>query len=138
MANNKMDVIINCLEGEDFYATFRVIAGHGKFFQLTKSDMKKKYKMGTTILYNSIQKFLWLLNLTIMLPLYVLKGTFAFLSCISFFSIGMGRLMAEGEETKQAIRKLIEQGLQNGTIKPFDRHVLTGGCTGNQALETLE
>jgi len=49
MANNKMDVIINCLEGEDFYATIRVIAKHGKFFQLTKSDMKKKYKMGKTI-----------------------------------------------------------------------------------------
>jgi len=53
-----MDVIINCLEGDDFHATFRVIADHGKFFQLTKSDMKKKYKMGITILYNSIQTFL--------------------------------------------------------------------------------
>jgi len=133
-----MDVIINCLEGDDFYATFRVIADHGKFFQLTKSDMKKKYKMGTTILYNSIQTFLWMLNLTIMLPLYVLKGTLKFLKCISFFSIGMDRIMAECEETKRAIQKLIEQGLHNGTIKPFDRHVLTGACTGTQALETLE
>ncbi|XP_022162608.1 fatty acid synthase-like [Myzus persicae] len=110
MANNKMNVIINCLEGEDFHATVRVIADHGKFFQLTKSDMKKKYKMG-----------MW-----------------AFINSISFFSIGMGRLMAECEETKRAIQKLIEQGLQTGTIKPFDRHVLTGACTGTQALETLE
>lgn len=46
MANQKMDVIINCLEGEDFHATIRVIAKHGHFFQLTKNDMKKKYKMG--------------------------------------------------------------------------------------------
>jgi hypothetical protein len=51
MANNKMNVIINCLDGEDFHATVRVIADHGKFFQLTKSDMKKEYKMGT---YNTI------------------------------------------------------------------------------------
>lgn len=51
MANNKMNVIINCLEGEDFHATVRVIADLGHFFQLTKSDMKKKFKMGTTILY---------------------------------------------------------------------------------------
>jgi len=62
----------------------------------------------------------------------------AFLNSISFFSIGMGRLMTECEETKQVIQKSIEQGLQNGTIKPFDRHVLTGACTGTQALETLE
>lgn len=47
MANNKMDVIINCLDGEDFHATLRVLAESGKFFQLTKNDMKKKYKMGT-------------------------------------------------------------------------------------------
>ncbi|XP_060836307.1 fatty acid synthase-like [Rhopalosiphum padi] len=110
MANNKMDVIINCLEGEDFYATIRVIAKHGKFFQLTKSDMKKKYKMG--------------LN--------------KFLNNISFFSVGMDRVIAECEETKRVIQHLIEHGLRNGTIKPFDRYVLTGACTGTQALETLE
>lgn len=46
MNKNKMNIIINCLDGEEFHATLRVIAPHGKFFQLTKSDMKKKYKMG--------------------------------------------------------------------------------------------
>lgn len=55
MANKKMDVIINCLDGEDFYATIRVIATHGKFFQLTKNDMKKKYKMGKQILQSRVQ-----------------------------------------------------------------------------------
>ncbi|XP_025202615.1 fatty acid synthase-like [Melanaphis sacchari] len=110
MANNKMNVIINCLDGEDFHATIRVIADHGKFFQLTKSDMKKKYKMG------------------------LLK----FLKDISFFSVSMDRVISECKETKQTIQKLIEHGLQNGTIKPFDRYVLTGVCTGTQALETLE
>lgn len=47
MANHMMDVIINCLDGENFQATLRVLAKSGKFFQLTKNDMKKKYKMGT-------------------------------------------------------------------------------------------
>lgn len=70
--------------------------------------------------------------------MYVLKGMWAFINSMSFFSIGMDRIMAECEETKQTIKKLIEQGLQNGTIKPFDRYVLTGACTGTQALETLE
>lgn len=46
MAHKKMDVIINCLDGEDFHASLRLIAVSGKIFQLTKTDMKKKYKMG--------------------------------------------------------------------------------------------
>ncbi|XP_025423656.1 fatty acid synthase-like [Sipha flava] len=110
MANNKMNVIINCLDGEDFHATVRVIADHGKFFQLTKSDMKKEYKMG-----------LW-----------------KFLRNISFYAISMERIIEETEETKRRIQKLIENGLQNGTIKSFDRCVLEGACSGIQALETLE
>jgi len=79
-----------------------------------------------------------MLNLTIILPLYVFKGLLKFLKDISFFSVGMDRVIAECEETKQTIQCLIERGLQNGTIKPFDRHVLAGACTGSQALETLE
>lgn len=47
MANKKMDVIINCLDGEYFYACLRLIALSGKVFQLAKTDMKKKLKMGT-------------------------------------------------------------------------------------------
>lgn len=50
----------------------------------------------------------------------------------------MDRIIDECEEKKLRIKKAIELGLQNGTIKPFDRHVLTGACTGAQALEVLE
>jgi hypothetical protein len=50
----------------------------------------------------------------------------------------MERIIEETEETKRRIQKLIENGLQNGTIKSFDRCVLEGACSGIQALETLE
>lgn len=79
-----------------------------------------------------------MLDSTIILTLYVFKGLLKFLKDISFFSVGMDRVIAECEETKQTIQCLIERGLQNGTIKPFDRHVLAGACTGTRALEILE
>lgn len=41
-----ISVIINCLSGSDFHATMRIIAPYGKFFQLTKTDMKNKGKFG--------------------------------------------------------------------------------------------
>lgn len=61
-----------------------------------------------------------------------------FLKDISFFSISMDRIIAESDETKKAIKSALERGLQNGTVKPFDRFVLKGACTGTQALETYE
>lgn len=39
-------IIINCLYGSDFHAAVRTIASYGKFFQLTKTDMKNKDKLG--------------------------------------------------------------------------------------------
>lgn len=50
MTNHKMNVIVNCLVGEDFYASLRLLETHGNIFQLAKSDMKKKYKLGTYLL----------------------------------------------------------------------------------------
>lgn len=41
-----VSTILNCLSGRDFQATLRVIAKFGHFFQLTKTDMKKKDKLG--------------------------------------------------------------------------------------------
>lgn len=49
MSKKQVKVIVNCLDGEDFYASMRIIANHGSFFQLTKADMKKKCKMGTCL-----------------------------------------------------------------------------------------
>ncbi|VVC29215.1 Hypothetical protein CINCED_3A015604 [Cinara cedri] len=109
MANKRMDVIINCLNGEDFHASMRIMKQHGTFFQLSKTDMRKKYKM----------------------------GLIRFLNDASFFSVSTERLIQETENTKKNIKNLIERRLQNGTIRSFDRCVITGACTGAQALEKL-
>lgn len=41
-----INTILNCLSGNDFHASLRIIATFGQFFQLTKVDMKKKKKLG--------------------------------------------------------------------------------------------
>lgn len=61
-----------------------------------------------------------------------------FLKNISFFAMGMERILTETKEIKKRIQHVIEQGLENDTIKPFDRCILTGACTEIQALETLK
>lgn len=61
-----------------------------------------------------------------------------FLRNVSMFSVGMDRILAENEGMKRNIQMSIERGLRNGTVKPFDRRVLTGACTGTQASEALE
>jgi len=148
MANKKMDVIINCLDGEDFHACLRLIAVSGKIFQLTKTDMKKKHKMGTWYtrghgtsvrrwrrrLYRSVRGE----TIHICCERGFFIGMLTFLRNVSMFSVGMERILAENEGLKKNIRNSIERGLQNGTVRPFDRRVLTGACTGSQASETLE
>lgn len=61
-----------------------------------------------------------------------------FLQNVSLFSVGMDRILAENEAMKRNIQSSIERGLRDGTIKPFERYVLTSACTGTQALDTLK
>lgn len=42
-------IILNCLNGNEFYASLRIISNRGNFFQLSKTDMKKKNKLGSII-----------------------------------------------------------------------------------------
>lgn len=44
---NGVAVILNFLDGHNFHASVRSIAMRGKFFQLSKTDMKNKDKLGT-------------------------------------------------------------------------------------------
>lgn len=69
---------------------------------------------------------------------FLIQGLWSFLLDTSFYSISMERIINESEETKKSIQKSIDRELQSGRIKPFDRYLLTGGCTGVQALEALE
>lgn len=50
----------------------------------------------------------------------------------------MERIINERDETKKSLQKSIDRELQSGRIKPFDRYLLTGGCTGVQVLDALE
>jgi len=56
MATNGKGVsmIVNCLHGHDFHASVRSIALRGIFFQLTKTDMKNKDKIGNIIAADNV------------------------------------------------------------------------------------
>jgi len=48
-----IDCILNFLSGESFNAAIRAFAKHGKFFNFSKSDMKKQRYLGNcTIFFN--------------------------------------------------------------------------------------
>lgn len=41
-----VSTILNCFNGNEFCSSLRLTAFHGQFFQLTKTDMKRKDKFG--------------------------------------------------------------------------------------------
>lgn len=45
-----VSTILNCFSGSEFLASLRLISSFGQFFQLAKSDMKKKEKLGNVII----------------------------------------------------------------------------------------
>jgi len=47
-----VSTILNCFSGNEFHASLRLIASFGHFFQLAKTDMKKKNKFGNIIAVN--------------------------------------------------------------------------------------
>lgn len=102
-------IIVNCLHGHDFYAAVRSIANHGSFFQLTKTAMKNKEKLGLLV----------------------------FLKCITFYGVSLDSLLAESSEVKQDIQNEVQKGIDLGIVKPFDRQVLTGPCSREQAIQSL-
>lgn len=56
-------IIVNCLQGHDFYAAVRSIANHGSFFQLAKTAMKNKEKLGNIIANHLMVHVLIYLNI---------------------------------------------------------------------------
>uniref|UniRef100_A0A2S2P8N0 Fatty acid synthase n=1 Tax=Schizaphis graminum TaxID=13262 RepID=A0A2S2P8N0_SCHGA len=104
-----VSIIVNCLHGHDFHASVRSIAHRGIFFQLTKTDMKNKDKIGMLV----------------------------FLKNIIFYGVSPDRLLAETSEIKLKIQNEVQKGINLGIVKPFDRKVLTGSCTTDQAMKSL-
>ncbi|XP_029343545.1 fatty acid synthase [Acyrthosiphon pisum] len=104
-----IDCILNFLSGEPFYAAIRAFAKHGKFFNFSKSDMKKQRYLGTRI----------------------------FLQNISFFAIGSNTLLNESVETKKKVRQAFMDGLNKGVIKPFRSHVVTSSLSGSKMFDKM-
>lgn len=61
-----------------------------------------------------------------------------FLHCVGFYGIGPDSILATSNDVKLKIQNEVQKGIELGIIKPFDRHVLTGPCTGEQAIKALK
>ncbi|XP_050423204.1 fatty acid synthase-like [Adelges cooleyi] len=110
VTTSKLDIVINCQDGEDANRFLRLTALHGKCVFLTKNMVSSRNKMG-------LRKFL---------------------SDISFYVIGPNRIIEENDHTKKNIQKSVQLALNNGVIKPFSRQLFKGACTTIQARKNLE
>lgn len=57
---------------------------------------------------------------------------------IQFFGISPDGLLAASSEMKLKVQNAVQKGIDLGIVKPFDRHVLSGPCTGEQAIKALK
>lgn len=57
---------------------------------------------------------------------------------IAFYGVSPNRLLEECSDIKLKVQKEVQKGIELGIVKPFDRHVLTGPCTGEQAIKALK
>lgn len=60
-----------------------------------------------------------------------------FLKNITFYGVSPDSLLAETSEIKLKVRNEVQKGIDLGIVKPFDRHVLTGPCSREQAMQSL-
>lgn len=60
-----------------------------------------------------------------------------FLYSVGFYGISPDSLLTTSSDIKLKIQNEVQKGIELGIIKPFDRHVLTGPCTGEQAIKAL-
>jgi len=60
-----------------------------------------------------------------------------FIKNVTFYSVSPDRLLAETSEIKLKVQNEVQKGIDLGVVKPFDRHVLTGPCSREQAIQSL-
>lgn len=46
--------------------------------------------------------------------------------------------MDETNDIKLKVQKKLQEGIELGIVKPFDKYVLTSPCTGEQAIKALK
>lgn len=69
---------------------------------------------------------------------YNISGMLLFLKEVTFYGVSPDGLLAASVETKLNVQSVVQKGIDLGIVKPFERHVLTGPCTGNQAVKALK
>lgn len=47
-------------------------------------------------------------------------------------------MLAENSEIKLKIKNHVQKAIELGIVKPFERYVLTGPCTEDQAIKALK
>lgn len=60
------------------------------------------------------------------------------MSVIAFYGVSPNSLLEECSDIKLKVQNEVQKGIELGIVKPFDRHVLTGPCTGEQAIKALK
>jgi len=61
-----------------------------------------------------------------------------FLKNVTFHGVSPDSLLAESSEIKLKVQNEVQKGIDLGIVKPFDRSVLTGPCTEEQAIKSLQ
>lgn len=60
-----------------------------------------------------------------------------FLKNVTFYCVSPDSLLAETSEIKRKVQNEVQMGIDLGIVKPFDKHVLTGPCSREQAMQSL-
>jgi hypothetical protein len=61
-----------------------------------------------------------------------------FLNSVGFYAVSPDGLLAASDEIKLKVQNEVQKGIEMGIVKPLDRHVLTGPCTGKEAIKSLK
>lgn len=68
---------------------------------------------------------------------YTILGMHVFLLAIAFYGVSPDALLAISSDLKLKVKNEVQKGIELGIVKPFDSHILTGPCTGRQAIKAL-
>lgn len=89
-------VIINCLSGHLLQASVGCLAEYGRLIQIGQYDLEENNSIGMSV----------------------------FLKNTSFYVVKLENIFLESTEIKQDIRKMVQQGIDNKTVRPIIRKVV--------------
>ncbi|KAH0814014.1 hypothetical protein GEV33_008777 [Tenebrio molitor] len=89
-------VIINNLSGSSLQCSVGCLAEYGRFLQIGKYDVEESNSIGMSV----------------------------FLKNTSFYVVSLENVCTESKETKEHLRALLREGVENGAVRPLYRKVL--------------